>query len=181
MMKLRALFTLLLFAICFVLSASFCRPTHTLIVTGECTGGTPHIMSIVVVADSKVVASTRLDSALHYNVFITDYGQEYFDFFITAGGDTLLLQSDALKGCGEGCELNFTLPMPHERTDGKAICPKCRKTDEVAKIIYGESAPSVIVEEVDGKKIRIPCIYGGTCTQPLLPVHWYCRRDKVKF
>lgn len=68
---------------------------------------------------------------------------------------------------------------------GTAVCPKCRKADEVYKIRYGDAPVYTVRTNDNGDTSYSPIHNGvyeaGTCISVAQSAQWYCKRDKIQF
>jgi hypothetical protein len=68
---------------------------------------------------------------------------------------------------------------------GTAVCPKCRRTDRVYKIRYGDTPVYTVRIDDNGNKTYSPIHNGvyeaGTCVSTARSARWYCDRDKIEF
>lgn len=55
------------------------------------------------------------------------------------------------------------------------ICPICKKSDMVVKIVYGLPTDKTMQEFENGT------IYIGGCMIPIPKPKWYCKRDEKEF
>ena len=83
-------------------------------------------------------------------------------------------------------EMTFYIPGIRKKTIfGKIICPKCRKTDKVYKIVYSDGIPNhfandnTVNKQNSNTKIIDGEYYAGTCIVGV--AKHYCDRDKVEF
>ncbi|NML40668.1 hypothetical protein HHL17_25955 [Chitinophaga sp. G-6-1-13] len=83
--------------------------------------------------------------------------------------------------------IRLTIPIPAHvgiDTAGKAICPKCNRTDETRELVYG-IAQVVTKTRKSGKVIYSPAVgnkyYMGSCMQPAQGPKWHCNRDNIFF
>ena len=72
-----------------------------------------------------------------------------------------------------------------KNTFGKAICPRCNKTNQVYKIRYGDSPAYTMQVMENGDTTYSPIHNGiyeaGTCISSRQSALWYCDRDKIEF
>ncbi len=68
---------------------------------------------------------------------------------------------------------------------GKAICPKCNKSNRVYKIRYGDAPIYTFKINSHGdttySRIRNGVYQAGTCVSTAQSPSWYCDRDKIEF
>jgi len=68
---------------------------------------------------------------------------------------------------------------------GKAICPKCNKSNQVYKIRYGDAPVYTFRVSENGDTTYSPIHNGvyeaGTCVSSAQSGQWYCGRDKIEF
>jgi hypothetical protein len=68
---------------------------------------------------------------------------------------------------------------------GTAVCPKCRRTDQVYKIRYGDAPVYTVRINDNGDTTYSPIHNGvyeaGTCVSVAQSAQWYCDRDKIQF
>jgi hypothetical protein len=80
--------------------------------------------------------------------------------------------------------IEIILPKTYKMRFGKAICPKCGKTNKVIKAIYSE-APIVVRKVVKGDTIYSPIYksryYMNTDVTNNLDPKWYCERDNLLY
>jgi hypothetical protein len=141
-------------------------------------------ISIFVKADNKVVANAITSDKGDFSLVFTPINQKSFDFYCSGVGiDTILLlstnhfESDHL-------EMTFHIPSNIKKNlFGKAYCPKCKKTDKVFEIEYGDAPVYVRKISKHGDTTYSPIYKGkyqaGTCIGGLAT--YYCDRDKIKF
>lgn len=105
-----------------------------------------------------------------------------YDLFLTTLGvkGTYLTTIDS-KTSGS---IEISLPKIYKMRFGRAICPKCGRTNKVCKAIYSE-APIVVMKILKGDTIYSP-IYKGKyymdsdVTNNLDP-KWYCKNDDILY
>lgn len=68
---------------------------------------------------------------------------------------------------------------------GTAICPKCKNTNQVYKIRYGDAPVYTLQVNDNGDTTYSPIHNGvyqaGTCISTAQSAMWYCDRDKIEF
>lgn len=126
-----------------------------------------------VIADKEgyvyIPSSLRNDS-INYDLFLTTLG---------VNGTYLTSIDSKTKGL-----IEINLPKVYKMRFGKAVCPKCGRTNNVCKAIYCE-APIVVMKIVKKDTIYSP-IYKGKyfmasdVTNELDP-QWYCKKDNILF
>jgi hypothetical protein len=135
-------------------------------------------------ADKKIMAKTVIDTARKYSLNFMPSEETSFDFFITGFGiDTILLKSYRTFP-SDIITWNIELPIKHKKVLGKAVCPKCDKTDLTYPIVYTD--PPLVQQTIKNGDTIISCIvnnkyYADTDVHGLLSPNWYCKRDKVKY
>jgi hypothetical protein len=83
-------------------------------------------------------------------------------------------------------KLEFDLANKYKKNIfGKAICPKCDKTNKVYKISYGMAPVYAMTINDNGDTTYSPIHNGvyeaGTCVSSRQSAQWYCDRDKIEF
>ncbi len=138
---------------------------------------------VFVKGDNKILAKTFTDDKGNFEMTFTPEKEKSFDFYCNGLGiDTLLLASVTTFE-SDTPEITFYIPGPHKRnTLGKVICPKCKRTDKVYKIEYGDAPVMTRHISKSGDTTYSP-IYKGTYQESCIvgPAKYYCDRDKVKF
>jgi hypothetical protein len=138
---------------------------------------------VFVKGDNKILAKTFTDDKGNFEMTFTPEKEKSFDFYChSIGIDTLLLASVTTFE-SDTPEMKFYIPGLHKRnTFGKVICPKCKRTDKVYKIEYGDAPVTTQYISKSGDTTYSP-IYKGTYQGSCIvgPAKYYCDRDKVKF
>jgi len=105
-----------------------------------------------------------------------------YDLFLTSKGvmGTYLTTINA-KTSGV---VEIILPKTYQMRLGKAICPKCQRTNNVFKAIYTDP-PIRVRKTIKGDTIYSP-IFKGRYYMPTdvsneLDPHWYCKKDDLLF
>ena len=109
--------------------------------------------------------------------------EKSFDFFCYGVGVDTMLIASVTTFESDTPEMTFFIPtIPKTNTLGKIFCPKCKRTDKVYKIRYGDNPTYVRHINASGNTTYSP-LYKGTyqedCTER--PAKYYCDRDKIKF
>lgn len=83
-------------------------------------------------------------------------------------------------------KIAIQLPKTYEKKLGKAICPKCNKTDQIVPIRFGMGSAMLVTHlDLDGNKILLPYdknyYYAGSCMTSLIDPQYFCKRDEIKF
>jgi len=80
--------------------------------------------------------------------------------------------------------VEISLPKKYKIRLGKAVCPKCGKTNKVIKVSYSDT-PIFVRKIVNGDTIMSPIYkdryYMGTDVTNNLDPLWYCERDDLLF
>ena len=105
------------------------------------------------------------------------------DIFLTSIGVEELYLQTINNSTIDRWEIN--IPRYYKMKLGKAVCPKCNKTDKVYKAIYGDG--QILTLEINHKGDTIYSnisgrnYYMGTCVSNDLNPLWHCERDKIEF
>ena len=138
---------------------------------------------VFVKGNKKILAKTFTDDKGNFKITFTPNNEKSFDFFCTGiGVDTLLLASITTFE-SDTPELTFYIPgQPKRNAFGKVICPKCKKSDKVYEIEYGDNPITVRHINAFGDTTYSP-LYKGKYYEDCLerPARYYCDRDKIKF
>ncbi len=181
---------LLLLIICFLTLTSFIAITIRVYFSGSISSTNKKIeeqiigLHFFVKANKKVIAQTIIDSTRNYAISFLPDKEIIFDFFITGFGiDTILLKSYKTFP-GEIITWNIELPIKYKKIAGKAVCPKCSKTDLTCPIIYNN--PPLVKPVVKNKDTLVRCIvnnkyYADSDVHSLISANWYCSRDNIKY
>ena len=77
-------------------------------------------------------------------------------------------------------KLTFPQECAHNKHALNKKCPKCKRTDKVISILYGDRIPIVDkygnILDPDPKEYYPGDTHGGNCSPT-----WYCKRDKLSF
>jgi hypothetical protein len=143
------------------------------------------IQSVVVFVkgDNKVLAKTLTDDKGDFTITFTPKNEKSFGFYCTGIGIDTLLLSSVITFESDTPEMTFYIPGQHKKNSfGKAICPKCKRTDKVYKIEYGDAPVMTRHISKSGDTTYSP-IYKGTYQESCIvgPAKYYCDRDKAKF
>ncbi|MEI7597218.1 MAG: hypothetical protein WCK02_15830 [Bacteroidota bacterium] len=80
--------------------------------------------------------------------------------------------------------VEICLPKKYNIRLGKAVCPKCEKTNKVIKVSYS-GTPVLVKKIINGDTIISPIYkdryYMGTDVTNNLNPLWYCQRDSLLF
>jgi len=140
-------------------------------------------LTVFVKGGRKILAKALTDDKGNFRLSFTPMKEKSFDFFCTGIGiDTLLIESVTTFDSDE-VEMTFYVPGKVKTNAlGKVICPKCKRTDKVYEIQYGDNPISVrhISSSGDTTYSRI---YKGKYYEDceVRPAKYYCDRDKIKF
>ena len=105
------------------------------------------------------------------------------DIFLTSVGVEELYLKTIDNSTIDRWEIN--IPRYYKMKLGRAVCPKCNKTDKVYKAIYGEG--QILTLKINDKgdttysNISGRNYYMGTCVTNDLNPLWHCERDKIEF
>ena len=141
-----------------------------------------HII-VFVKGDNKVLAKAVTDDNGNFDLSFTPNKEKSFDFFCYGVGVDTMLIASVTTFESDTPEMTFFIPtIPKTNTLGKIFCPKCKRTDKVYKIKYGDNPTYVRHINASGNTTYSP-LYKGTyqedCTER--PAKYYCDRDKIKF
>jgi len=83
-------------------------------------------------------------------------------------------------------KIAIQLPKTYEKKLGKAVCPKCNKTDQTVPIRFGMGSAMLVTHiDLDGNKILLPYdkdnYYAGSCLTSHIDPQYFCKRDEIKF
>ena len=138
---------------------------------------------VFVKGDKKVLAKAFTDDKGNFKMTFTPMKEKSFDFYCTGIGiDTLLVESVTTFDSDE-IEMTFYIPAKIKTNAlGKVICPKCKRTDKVYPIEYGDAPVTVVHVSKSGDTTYSP-IYKGAYRASCIvePAKYYCDRDKIKF
>ena len=140
-------------------------------------------LAVFVKGDNKVLAKAITDNKGNFDLSFTPSKEKSFDFFCNGVGVDTMLIASVTTFESDTREMTFYIPAKH-RTNalGKIICPKCKRTDRVYKIRYGDNPTYVRHINNLGDTTYSP-LYTGTyqedCTER--PAKYYCDREKIKF
>jgi hypothetical protein len=140
-------------------------------------------LRVFVKGNNKILAESLTDGKGNFELTFTPEKEKSFDFYcVQPELDTMLIAS--VTGFeSDTPEMNFFLPsQPKRNALGKAICPKCKRTDKVYEIEYGDPIVSSLRIGKSGDTTFSP-IYKGKYRTGCLSgsAKYYCDRDKVKF
>ena len=105
------------------------------------------------------------------------------DIFLTSIGIEELYLQTIDNSTIDRWEIN--IPRYYKMKLGRAVCPKCNKTDKVYKAIYGDG--QILTLKINDKgdttysNISGRNYYMGTCVTNDLNPLWHCERDKIEF
>ena len=148
----------------------------------EASANTNHLR-VFVKGDKKILAESQTDDDGNFKMTFTPLLEKSFDFYCSGiGVDTMLLAS-LTSFENDTPEITFYLPCNSKKNSaGKTICPKCKRTDKVYPIEYGNE-PVTTVRISKSGDTTYSHIYKGTYQESCVsqPAKYYCDRDKVKF
>jgi len=141
------------------------------------------LLTVFIKGDGKVLAEAITDDNGNFKIVFTPMKEKSFDFFCTGIGiDTLLIASITTFDSDE-IEMTFDIPAKVNRNAlGKVICPKCKRTDKVYEIEYGD-APVTTVHISKSGDTTYSAIYKGKYQESCITrlAKYYCDRDRIKF
>ena len=141
------------------------------------------LLTVFVKGDKKILAKALTDDNGNFKMTFTPMKEKSFDFFCTGIGiDTLLIESVTTFDSDQ-IEMTFYIPTKIKRnTLGKVICPKCKRTDKVYPIEYGDAPITTSYISKSGDT-TYSSIYKGKYRESCIvePAKYYCDRDKIKF
>ncbi|MGN6211000.1 MAG: hypothetical protein ACTHN6_00705 [Parafilimonas sp.] len=138
---------------------------------------------VFVKGDNKILAKTMTDDKGNFGLTFTPKKEKSFDFYCNGVGVDTMLIASVITFESDTPEMTFYIPAKQKTNAfGKVICPKCKRTDKVYKIEYGDSPVSVRHISKSGDTTYSP-IYKGTYQESCIvePAKYYCDRDKIKF
>lgn len=124
--------------------------------------------------DKNGIGTIRKDSIKKY---------KEIDIFLTSIGIEELYLETIENSTIDRWEIN--IPTYHKMKFGRAVCPKCKKIDQVFKAIYGDG--QILTLKIGDKgdttysNISGRSYYMGTCVTNDLNPLWHCERDKIEF
>lgn len=138
---------------------------------------------VFVKGDNKVLAKAVTNDKGDFDLSFTPNKEKSFDFYCNGVGVDTMLMASVTTFESDTPEMMFYIPSKQKTNAlGKVICPKCKKTDKVYKIRYGDNPTYVRHINKFGDTTFSP-LYKGTyqedCTER--PAKYYCDRDKIKF
>jgi phage FluMu protein Com len=138
---------------------------------------------VFVKGDNKVLAKAVTDDKGDFNLTFTPNKEKSFDFYCNSVGIDTMLIASVTTFESDTPEMTFYIPLKYKTNSlGKVICPKCKRTDKIYKIRYGDNPTYVRRINTSGDTTYSP-LYKGTyqedCTER--PAKYYCDRDKIKF
>lgn len=138
---------------------------------------------VFVKGDNEVLAKTITDDKGNFDLIFTPKKEKSFDFYCNGVGIDTMFIASVTTFESDTSEMTFYIPVKYKTTAlGKIICPKCKRTDKVFKIRYGDNPTYVRNINASGDTTYSP-LYKGTyqedCTER--PAKYYCDRDKIKF
>ncbi len=140
-------------------------------------------LGVFVKGNGKVLAKTLTDAKGNFELTFTPEKEKSFDFYcVQPGSDTMLIASVTTFE-SDTPEMTFFLPsQPKRNALGKPFCPKCKRTDKVYEIEYGDPIVTSLHINQSGDTTFSP-IYNGKYRAGCLsgPARYYCDRDKIKF
>jgi len=105
------------------------------------------------------------------------------DIFLTSIGVEELYLQTINNSSIDRWEIN--IPRYYKMKLGRAVCPKCKKTDKVYKAIYGDGQILTLkindMGDTTYSNISGRNFYMGTCVTNDLNPLWHCERDKIEF
>ncbi|MTH14501.1 hypothetical protein [Flavobacterium sp. LC2016-01] len=142
-------------------------------------------MKILVKTNNLISAETVTDTFGKFKLILTQKTNDKIDFYCTGiGNDTIFLKR-VLNIQSDSLNLAFLLPLKYKlNLKGKVICPICKKTDKVVKIIYINTNPYIAV----GVKKTDNGLYDMSNVElkqekytPVELSRYSCKRDVIKF
>ena len=141
---------------------------------------------VFVKGDNIVLAKSVTDNKGDFIIAFTPKKEKSFDFYCTGLGIDTLLISSVTGFESDTPEMTFYIPGIRKKTAlGKTICPICKRTDKVYKIIYSDGIPDHFNDDkTSHKQNSNPKIidgeyYAGTCIVGI--AKYYCDREKAEF
>jgi hypothetical protein len=168
---------------------SFRLPTNPVYITGHLkrnpkdTSAYVVGVTIFVKGDNKLLATTVTDSLGDCKLTFTPDGEKSFDFFCAGLGIDTLLLSSITRFESDTPEMTFYIPGHIKKNVlSRVICPKCKRTDKVYEIQYGDAPVATKQASRLGDTTYSP-IYKGKYQASCIvgPAKFYCNRDRVKF
>lgn len=138
---------------------------------------------VFVKGDKKFLAKAVTNNNGNFDLSFTPKKEKSFDFYCYGVGVDTMLIASVTSFESDTPEMTFYIPRKQKTNAlGKVICPKCKKSDKVYKIRYGDNPTYIQHIDKFGDTTYSP-LYKGTyqedCTER--PAKYYCDRDKIKF
>ncbi|TAL41450.1 MAG: hypothetical protein EPN92_12940 [Chitinophagaceae bacterium] len=139
---------------------------------------------VFVKGNSKVLAKTFTDKKGDFELTFTPNKEKSFDFYCNGVAIDTLLIGSVKTFESDTPEMTFYVPAQAKKNAlGQVLCPKCKKTDKVYKIVYGDGQPVRMEVSETGDTTYSSIIngryYTGTCLVGV--AKYFCDRDKAKF
>ncbi|MEL1256032.1 hypothetical protein AAEO57_19735 [Flavobacterium sp. DGU38] len=142
-------------------------------------------LKILVKTNNLILVETITDTFGKFKLIFIPKTNNKIDFYCAGiGNDTIFLkrmvniQTDSLN-------LAFSLPVKYKlNLKGKVICPICKKTDKVFKIIYLNTNPYIAVgvkKTDDGQYDMSNVKLKQEKYTPIELSRYSCKRDSIKF
>ena len=139
---------------------------------------------VVVKNGKRTIYSTHTNEKGNFEFVLNSQNVVTYDIFCQGVGlDTLYLGSLKVPDIDKP-ELSLSIPIKvHKNFIGNVICPKCKKSNLVCKIRYGDGLPSLMKISSNGDTTYTAIYKGyynaGSCI--VEAARYYCDRDKIKF
>ena len=141
---------------------------------------------VILYSDNKLIDTVKTNGKGEFVASIPNGKQKNIDIFYSdIGFGTIYLQR-IKQLSSDTTQIQIDLAKKYRKNIfGTSYCPKCKRTDMVYKIRYGD-APVYTLQVNDNGDTIYSAIHNGvyeagTCVSSRQSSQWYCIRDKIEF
>ena len=141
---------------------------------------------VILRCDNKPFDTVLTNSTGDFSIIIPNDKQKNIDILYSGIGFGTVYLKRIEQLSADKTNLQIDLADNYKKNIfGKAICPKCNKTNQVFKIRYGDAPVYAFRVSKNGDPVFSPIHNGvyeaGTCVSSAQSGQWYCDRDKIEF
>ena len=141
---------------------------------------------VILRCDNKAFDSVWTNSKGEFSAIIPSAKQKKIDILYSGLGFGRIYLKHLKELSADTTNLEIDIINTYKKNIfGKAICPKCNKSNRVYKIRYGDAPIYTFKINSHGDTTYSPIRNGvyqaGTCVSSAQSASWYCDRDKIGF
>lgn len=172
-----------------IILLSFTYDQNSMKIYGQLKPRKPEInvsgLKILVKTNNLILAETLTDTFGKFKLIFIPKANDTINFYCTGiGKDTIFLKR-IINIKTDSLNLAFSLPVKYKlNLKGKVICPICKKSDKVLKLIYINTNPYIAVgaKETDQGLIDVSNVkLKQEKYTPIELSRYSCKRDSIKF